>query len=102
MNDKNYVGYFGALLMLNEEKDNYEFFIAVNSRVRHSVPIFNFYFMKQIIQKAAKRKINIDFTHYPLPLTSDVSQRTDEANNSISTLVRCRNDDVVYSAKEQF
>ena len=86
MNDKNYVGYFGALLMLNEEKDNYEFFIAVNSRVRHSVPIFNFYFMKQIIQKAAKRKINIDFTHYPLPLTSDVSQRTDEANNSIFIL----------------
>jgi hypothetical protein len=72
--------------MLNEEKDNYEFLIAVNSRVRHSVPIFNFYFMKQIIQKAAKRKINIDFTHHPLPLTSDVSQRTDEANNSIFIL----------------
>ena len=86
MTDDDYVGYFGALLMLNEENDNYEFLIAVNSRVRHSVPIFNFYFMKQIIQKAAKRKINIDFTHHPLPLTSDVSQRTDEANNSIFIL----------------
>ena len=86
MTDDESVGYFGALLMLNEEKDNYEFLIAVNSRVRHSVPIFNFYFMKQIIQKAAKRKIIIDFTYCPLPLTSDVSQRTDEANNSIFIL----------------
>ena len=86
MTDDNYIGYFGALLMLNEAKDNYEFLIAVNSRVKLGVPIYNFYFMKQIIQKAVKRKINIDFTHYPLPLTSDISQRTDEINNSIFIL----------------
>ena len=86
MNDEDYVGYFGALLMLNEENDNYEFLIAVNSRVKHSVPIYTFYFMKQIIQKAIGHKINIDFTHHPLPLTSEINQRSDQANNSIFIL----------------
>ena len=86
MTDENYVGYFGSLLMMNEENDNYEFLIVVNARVKHSVPIYNFYFMKQIIQRAAKHKVNIDFTHHPLPLTSDLSERTDEVNNSIFIL----------------
>ena len=86
MTEDNYVGYFGALLMLHEENDNYEFLIAVNSRVKHSVPIYNFYFMKQIIQKAIKRKINMNFTHYPMPLTRQTSERTDEVNNSIFIL----------------
>ena len=86
MTDKNYVGYFGALLMMNEENDNYEFLIAINSRVKHSVPIFTFYFMKQIIQKAIGHKINIDFTHHPLPPTSEIDQRSDQANNSIFIL----------------
>ena len=72
--------------MMNEENDNYEFLIVVNARVKHSVPIYNFYFMKQIIQRAAKHKVNIDFTHHPLPLTSDLSERTDEVNNSIFIL----------------
>ena len=86
MNSDNYVGYFGALLMLNEKNDNYEFLIVVNARVKHSVPIYNFYFMKQIIQKAINRKINITFTHFPLPLTKQISQRSDEVNNSIFIL----------------
>ena len=86
MNSDNYIGYFGALLMLDEKDDNYEFLIAVNSRVKHAVPIYNFYFMKQIIQKAINRKINITFTHYPMPLTKQISQRTDEVNNSIFIL----------------
>ena len=86
MTEDNYVGFFGALLMLHEENDNYEFLIAVNSRVKHSVPIYNFYFMKQIIQKAIKRKIDMNFTHYPMPLTRQTSERTDEVNNSIFIL----------------
>ena len=86
MTDEDYTGYFGALLMLNEQNDNYDFFIAVNARVKHAVPIYNFYFMKQIIQKAINRKINITFTHYPLPLTKQISQRSDEVNNSVFIL----------------
>ena len=42
--------------------------------------------MKQIIQKAIKRKINMNFTHYPMPLTRQTSERTDEVNNSIFIL----------------
>ena len=86
MTDENYVGYFGALLMLNEEYDNYEFVVAINSRVAHGVPIYNFYFMKTIIQKAVGHKVDIDFVHHPMPLTSEFRQRSDQANNSIVVL----------------
>ena len=86
MTDENYLGYFGALLMLNEENDNYEFVEAINARVMHGVPIYTYYFLKQIIQKAAGKVINIDFIHYPMPLTDEFSQRSDQANNSIVVL----------------
>ena len=86
MTDENYVGYFGALLMLKEENDNYEFVEAINSRVAHGPPIYTFYFLKQIIQKASGHKINIDFTHHPMPLTDEFKQRSDQANNSIVVL----------------
>ena len=86
MTDENYEGYFGALLMLNEEKDNYEFVEAINARVAHGVPIYSFYFMKQIIQRAAGHKVEMDFVHYPMPLTNEFKQRSDQANNSIVVL----------------
>ena len=86
MTDKDYVGYFGALLMLKEENNNYEFVEAINSRVAHGVPIYTFYFLKQIIQRAAGHKVSIDFVHYPLPLTDEFKQRSDQANNSIVVL----------------
>ena len=86
MTDENYVGYFGALLMLKEENHNYEFVEAINARVAHGPPIYTFYFLKQIIQKAVGHKINIDFTHYPMPLTDEFKQRSDQTNNSIVVL----------------
>ena len=86
MTDDDYIGYFGALLMLQKENDNYEFVEAINARVRHGVPIYTFYFLKQIIQKACGHKVNIDFVHYPLPLTDEFKQRSDQANNSIVVL----------------
>jgi ABC-type multidrug transport system fused ATPase/permease subunit len=72
--------------MLQEENDNYEFVEAVNARVKHGVPIYTFYFLKQIIQKACGHQVNIDFVHYPLPLTDEFKQRSDQANNSIVVL----------------
>ena len=86
MTDDNYVGYFGALLMLKEENNNYEFVEAINSRVAHGTPIYTFYFLKQIIQRAVGHKINMDFTHYPMPLTNEFKQRSDQTNNSIVVL----------------
>ena len=86
MTDENYEGYFGALLMLKEENDNYEFVEAINSRVITGPAIYTFYFLKQIIQKAVGHKVNIDFTHYPMPLTDEFKQRSDQANNSVVVL----------------
>ena len=86
MTDENYVGYYGALLMLKEKNDTYEFVEAINSRVAHGPPIYTFYFLKQIIQKAIGHKIIIDFTHYPMPLTDEFKQRSDQTNNSIVVL----------------
>ena len=82
MTDDDYKGYFGALLMLKEENDN-EFVEVINSRV---APIYTFYFFKQIIQKAAGYKVNIDFVHDPLPLTGEFKQRSDQTNHSIVVL----------------
>ena len=86
MTDDDYVGYFGAILMLKEENHNYEFVEAINSRVLLGPPIYTFYFLKQIIQRAVGHKINIDFTHYPMPLTDEFKQRSDQANNSVVVL----------------
>ena len=86
MNDENYVGYFGALLMLQEENDNYEFVEAINARVGHGPFIYTFYFLKQIIQRAVGHKINLDFTHYPMPLTDVFKQKSDSTNNSLVVL----------------
>ena len=60
MNDENYVGYFGALLMLQEENDNYEFVEAINARVGHGPFIYTFYFLKQIIQRAVGHKMYLN------------------------------------------
>ena len=86
MTEDDYVGYFGALLMLKEENYNYEFAVAINSRVRVGPAIYTYYFLKQIIQKAVGKKINIDCTYYPMPLTSEFKQRSDLTSNSVVVL----------------
>ena len=86
MADNDYIGYFGALLMLQEENDNYEYVEAVNAWMKYGVPIYAYYFLKQIIQKACGYKVNIDFVHNPLPFTNEFKQRSDQANNSIVVL----------------
>ena len=86
MTSKNYVGYFGALLMLGEENNNYEFLELINTRVAHGVPAYTSIFMKQIIEKAAGHKVDIQFTNYPMPLTTDIKHKSDQVNNSIVVL----------------
>ena len=82
----NYVGYFGALLMLHEENNNYEFLELLNQRITHALPIYSFYFMKQIIENAAGHKVYIEFEHHPMPLTNDVKSKSDQIINSIVVL----------------
>ena len=86
MTDDDYVGYFGAMLMLKEDNNTYEFIEAINSRVVLGPPIYTFYFLKQIIQRAAGHKVNIEFAHIPMPLTDEFDQRSDQANNAVVVL----------------
>ena len=86
MTANDYIGYFGSLLMLKEENDNYEFLELINARFAHGPPTYTHYFIKQIIQKASGHKVNIDFTHYPMPLPKEIKNKSDLINNSIVVL----------------
>ena len=76
MASDDYTGYFGSLFMLDVDNSNkkYEFIIALNARVRQGLPIYSYYFLKHILEKACGKKLSITFTHYPLPLTHDLSE----------------------------
>ena len=76
MASDDYTGYFGSLFMLDVDNSNkkYEFIIALNARVRQGLPIYSHYFLKHILEKACGKKLSITFTHYPLPLTHDLSE----------------------------
>ena len=76
MASDDYVAYFGSFLMLEEDNINkkYEFIIALNARLRQGVPIYSYYFLKKILEKACGHELNIIYTHYPLPMTHDLSE----------------------------
>ena len=76
MASDDYTGYFGSLFMLDVDNSNkkYEFIIALNARVRQGLPIYSYYFLKHILEKACGKKLSITFTHYPLPMTHDLSE----------------------------
>ena len=76
MTSDDYVAYFGSLFMLNVDDTNkkYEFVIILNARVRQGLPIYSYYFLKKIIEKACGRELSITYTHYPLPMTHDLSE----------------------------
>ena len=76
MASDDYTAYFGSLFMLNVDNSNkkYEFVIILNARVRQGLPIYSYYFLKKIIEKACDKKLSITYTHYPLPMTHDLSE----------------------------
>jgi len=76
MTSDDYVAYFGSLFMLNVDDTNkkYEFVIILNARVRQGLPIYSYYFLKKIIEKACGKRLSITYTHYPLPMTHDLSE----------------------------
>ena len=85
MLEENYVGNYAALLMLTEtEKQNYQFLMLLNARVKHCVPLYTYYFLKSIIDKECaklNKKINLSFTHYPFPYTVDAKEQSSVINN---------------------
>ena len=83
MMSKNYEGYYSGLLILKNKNNNIKFIEILNARVKHVIPIYTYYFMKKIIEVQINKEINIDFTHYPLPLTVGSEQQKDQSNNNL-------------------
>ena len=81
MTSDDYVGYFSAILLLEEDNNKYEYILNVNTRVKHVIPIYCHHLSKAIIEKAARHKVDITYTHYPLPLTYDLKDSISVGNN---------------------
>ena len=74
MTTDKYIGYYASLLMLEEKDNKYEFIMLLNTRVSHCIPIYSHYLLKSIIEKTIKKRIDINFTHYPMPLTDKLKE----------------------------
>ena len=81
MTSDSYVGYFTSLLMLEDDNNKYQFVMILNTRVKHCVAIFPPYLLQSIIEKSCGHKINIKYTHSPLPMTYDLKEQTVIGNN---------------------
>ena len=83
MTSVSYKGYYGSLLFIDEDEynHNYKFVMGLNARVQHAVPIYTHFLLKSIVEKASGHKLNIKFTHYPLPMTYDVKEIDSLKNN---------------------
>ena len=86
MMDKDYSGYYGSFLILKNEltatTPSIDFVEVLNARVQHVVPIYSYFFFKKIIQQI-NPNVEINFIHYPLPLTAELEQQSDQTNNSL-------------------
>ena len=77
MEAEDYIGYYSSILMFSDENSRYEFMMALNSRVRHSIPIYTHYVLSSIIQKECQKRhknVSISYTHYPMPFTEDLKE----------------------------
>ena len=87
MTEKNYVGFFGAFLLLKESNTlhHYHLVEVLNTRVSHSVPLFSTNFLAKIISENSnyKNELEIKFKNYPMPLTAELSQARDQTGNSL-------------------
>ena len=81
MTSDSYVGYYASLLLLEEENNKYQFVMVLNTRVMHCIPIFSPYLLQAIIEKSCGHKINVKYTHYPLPMTHDLKEQNSIGNN---------------------
>ena len=81
MTADDYVGYYSAILLLEEQNNKFEYIINLNTRIKHAIPIYCHYLSKAIIEKAANHKVDITYTHYPLPLTYDLKDSVSVGNN---------------------
>ena len=89
MTSKDYVGYFGGLLMLKPtdptDANHFKFVEVLNTRVTHSVPLFSLYFLTNLIKAKThySSEFQVNFLNYPMPLTAELEQSKDQTSNSL-------------------
>ena len=88
MMDDNYSGIYGTFLILSTDAEinnhDYKFAEVLNSRVKHAVPIYSYFFLKKIIEQATPNNdFELNFIHYPLPLTAKLEEQRDQTNNML-------------------
>ena len=82
---KDYSGYYGSLLILQNDlasTNSIDFIEVLNTRVMHVVPIYSYFFFKKIIENVSPN-VEINFLHYPLPLTAELEEQSDQTNNNL-------------------
>ena len=80
MMSKDYTGVYGSFLLLENTATNIYFIEVLNTRISHVVPIYSFFFFKKILENQG---IEVNFIHYPLPLTAELEQQSDQTSNSL-------------------
>ena len=85
MMSKDYTGVYGSFLLLDNSGSNTYFIEVLNTRIRHVVPIYSYFFFKKILE-VNKPGIEVNFLHYPLPLTAELEQQSDQNSNSLVIL----------------
>ena len=86
MMDNDYSGIYGSYLMLKADNSNlqYQFVEVLNARVKHGVPIYTYYFLKKILEKAINNpEFELNYIHYPLPLTAQLEDQREQTNNML-------------------
>jgi len=84
MSNENYKGIYSSVLLFSNENNRYEFIMALNSRVRHVIPIYSHYVLSSFIKKEGQlrnKNVSITYTHYPMPLTVDLHEQSSIGNN---------------------
>ena len=82
MMDKDYTGIYGTFLILKDDTSSIDFIEVLNTRIKHIVPIFSYFFFKKIVETTVPG-VEINFQHYPLPLTAELEQQGDQTSNSL-------------------
>jgi ATP-binding cassette subfamily A (ABC1) protein 3 len=86
MNDEDYVGCYGNMLLLKEgngQNENYEAVFLVNSRVIQGVPLYTSAFLEQIIKKGSKNNVNINYQHKVMGITYEEEISSSGSSNII-------------------
>ena len=89
-NNKDYIGYYGNFLLLNEPNDdnkNYEFVELVNSRVIQGVPLYTSLFLEKIINKASNNKVIINYSHKVFAKTAKQELSSSSSSSTVALFV---------------